>query len=304
MCGRKVRLTRYEDHDVFAVSGADGVNKLGPMRVPGGRYYALDVGYLQVKKKQHTSIKLFSALSTIIVGLLLMAMKVSAGTGAVEAVWPVARPAHMYIEGTMNVQTPSTGFDQSVSFTAVVRTDTVVFTAMGPIGIVVARVYAQPDSFLVVNYLQQTAFDGDPRSARVNDLLPIPIGLNDILSIVRCMPPGMPKDYTIESKRDDGASLYMRKDTSMVEYALIDSIQRVIRQFQRKRADGSPILNVQYGDIKPIDGNANVPHVIRIRVNDGEHDVKLEYDEVTTVLPKNASSKLQVPRSFTRTSLR
>lgn len=253
---------------------------------------------------QHTSIRLFSAVVTCLIALQLVVTEVWAGSGALEGVWPVARPLHMYVEGTMNVQTPSTGFDQSVSFTAVVRTDTVLFTAIGPFGIVVARVYAQPDSFLVVNYLQQMAIDGDPRSAKVNDLLPIPIGLNDILSIVRCVPPGLPQDYTIESPRDDGASLYMRKDTSIVEYALIDSVQRVIRQFQRKRADGKQMLNVQYGDVKPINGAASVPHLIRIRVNDGEHDVKLEYDEVTTVLPKNASSKLQVPRSFTRTSLR
>ncbi|MEY2719982.1 MAG: hypothetical protein RLZZ273_1348 [Bacteroidota bacterium] len=253
---------------------------------------------------QHTSIRVLWAVICALAGLPVATFGMLNSIGSPDAVWPVARPARMYIEGSMNVKTPSTGLDQSISFTAVVRTDTVLFTAMGPFGIVVARVYAQPDSFLVVNYLKQSAIDGDPRSTKVNDLLPIPVRLNDILAIVRCVPPGMPSDYVVEGARDDGTSLYSRKDSTMVEYALIDSVQRVVRQFQRKRLDGSPMLNVQYADVKPINDAVNVPHTIRLRVNDGEHDVTLEYDEVSTVLPKSASSKLQVPRSYTRTSLR
>lgn len=289
---------------MLTVSGADLGNKEDPLRVPDGRFYALDVGYLQRMKMQHTSIRLLWVGFCVLAWMPIVVFGATIPVGSPDEVWPVARPARMYIEGSMNVQTPSTGFDQSISFTAVVRTDTVLFTAMGPFGIVVARVYAQPDSFLVVNYLQQSAIDGDPRSTKVNDLLPIPVRLNDILAIVRCVPPGMPKEYVAEGPSDDGTSLYSRKDTAMVEYALIDSVQRVMRQFQRKRLDGSPMLNVQYADVKPINDAANVPHTIRVRVNDGEHDVTLEYDEVSTVIPKNSTSKLQVPRSYTRTSLR
>jgi len=257
---------------------------------------------------QHTSIRpsFWSTTALVSVALFALVHAVYAyeGPNESESVWPVARPTRMYIEGSIHVQTPSTGLDQSVSFTAVIRTDSVLFTATGPFGIVVARVYAQPDSFLVVNYLQQMAIDGDPRSSKVNDVLPIPLRLNDILSIVRCIPPGSPGQYVIEGQRDDGTALYRRSDSSMVEFALIDSIQHVLRQFQRKRVDGLSMLSIQYADVKQIDDELHVPHTIRVRVNDGEHTVTLEYDEVTTVLPKKAWSRLQVPRSYTRTSIR
>lgn len=253
---------------------------------------------------QHT---MFSLAIALFMGLTAPHAAIRAHepiSGRVEAVWPVARPERLYIEGTMTVSTPSSGFEQSASFTAAVRGDTVLMTALGPFGIVVARVYAQPDSFLVVNYLQQTAVDGDPRSSKVNDLLPIPVRLNDILSIMKCLPPGAPSEYVAAEPRSDGAMLFSRRDTAVVEFALIDSVQRVVKQFQRKRTSGISLLNVQYGDVKQIDGAANVPHRIKVRVNDGEHEVDVVYDEVTTDAPSIKESKLKVPRSFTRTSLR
>ena len=253
---------------------------------------------------QHTMIWL--ALAALLAGYVpaFTANGTVLGTGAAESVWPVARPEKLYIEGTMTVSSPSGGFEQSASFTAAVRGDTVLMTALGPFGIVVARVYAQPDSFLVVNYLQQTAIDGDPRSSRLNDLLPIPVRLDDILAIMKCMPPGMPSEYHTSGARGDGSALYTRRDSSTIEFALIDSTQRVIKQFQRKKSDGTPLLNVQYGNVKPVEGSENVPHRIKVRVNDGEHEVDVVYDEVTTQAPAIKGSALKVPRSFTRTSLR
>lgn len=225
--------------------------------------------------------------------------------GYSESAWPVARPSNIYIEGTMTVSTPSTGFEQGASFTAAVRGDTVLMTALGPFGIVVARVYAQPDSFLVVNYLQQNAVDGDPRSSKVNDLLPIPLGLNDILAIVKCLPPGLPAHYTVAEPRNDGSALFLRKDSTSIEFALIDSVQRVIKQYQRKNIDGSTVLNVQYGDVKQIQGDVgSVPHRIKIRVRDGEHEIDLAYESVTADASRISESKLSVPRSYKRISLR
>ena len=253
---------------------------------------------------QHTMIWLALA-AFLLVRTPLNAMPNAAhNVGVTESVWPVARPEKLYIEGTMTVSSPSLGFEQSASFTAAVRGDTVLMTALGPFGIVVARVYAQPDSFLVVNYLQQTAVDGDPRSSRLNDLLPIPVRLDDILSIMKCMPPGTPSEYIAGESRNDGSALYTRRDSTMVEFALIDSTQRVIKQFQRKKSDGTSLLNVQYGNVQPVEGSDNVPHRIKVRVNDGEHEVDVVYDEVTTEAPSIKGSVLKVPRSFTRTSLR
>jgi uncharacterized protein YwbE len=260
-------------------------------------------------KMQHTMILLALTVFNMVCGLDVLraapSTRIDRKSGFSESVWPVARPSNLYIEGTMTVSTPSTGFEQGASFTAAVRGDTVLMTALGPFGIVVARVYAQPDSFLVVNYLQQNAVDGDPRSSKVNDLLPIPLGLNDILSIVKCLPPGLPAEYTVSEPRNDGSTLFLRKDSATIEFALIDSVQRVIKQYQRKNVDGTTVLNVQYGDVKHIEGDScSVPHKIKIRVRDGEHEVDLEYETVTTDVPRIAESKLAVPRSYKRISLR
>lgn len=244
---------------------------------------------------QHTIISLLT------VAVLLVRAAAALAHG--PSTWPVQVPVRLQIEGTMTVQTPSTGFDQSASFVATVLGDTATLTATGPFGIVVARVYIQPDSFLIVNYLQQVAIDGDPRSASISEAFPIPIQLSDVLSIVRCVPPGRAETFDIAEHRSDGA-LFMRKDSANVEYALIDTVQGVIKQFQRKGADGRPLLNVQYGQVKRVDETVAIPHTIRVRVKDDEHIVTLVYDNVSATIPSPAPTRIQVPRSYTRTSLR
>lgn len=224
--------------------------------------------------------------------------------GVPDTVWGIQRPEKLLIEGTMTVTTPSTGFEQSAGFTAILRGDTLMLTAKGPFGITVARVYANPDSFLVVNYFQQSAMYGSPNAKGIKDVLPMPVGLRDVLSIMSCVPPGERTLYTSADTLVDGAFEYRRSDTVQTEVVAVNAAERSLQSVTRYAPNGSPLLSVAYSDVRVIADSLKLPHAIKVVVNGGEHEVVFAYEEVSTNPPTLAESKLKVPRSFTRTAVR
>ena len=207
----------------------------------------------------------------------------------------------MSASGTLSVQGPMTL--SGVPFDAALHADTMVVSTGSPLGMKTSSVYARRDTFVVLNYLTRQAYDGDPRSPAAAGMIPIPLGLDDIRCLVRGVPPGDLDGFEEVNARTDGQVLYRRRDTATVEFALVDTTMRTMRQYQRKRSDGSTVLNVTYGSFRSVDG-VMVPFGVSVAANDDQQKMQFRFDDVRLSLPSTPMRPLSVPSSFTRTTLR
>jgi hypothetical protein len=207
----------------------------------------------------------------------------------------------MSASGTLSVQGQMTL--SGVPFDALLHADTMVVSTGSPLGMKTSSVYARRDTFVVLNYLTRQAFEGDPNSPAATGMIPIPLGLDDIRCLVRGVPPGDLDGFEFLNARTDGQVLYRRRDTATVEFVLIDTVTRTMRQYQRKRSDGFTVLNVTYGSFKNVDG-VMVPFGVSVAANDDQQKIQFRFDDVRLSLPSTPMRPLSVPSSFTRTTLR
>lgn len=273
-----------------------------PDRGPRGRLSPADVGYLQLMLMQTTPYRRLSALRRSAV--LSMACLLAVTTWADERVSLdslIAPRVSMSASGTLSVQGPMTL--SGVPFDAALHADTMLVSTGSPLGMKTSSVYARRDTFVVLNYLTRQAFDGDPSSPAATGMIPIPLGLDDIRCLVRGVPPGDLAGFVFVNARTDGQVLYRRRDTATVEFALVDTATRSMRQYQRKRSDGSTVLNVTYGSFKSVDG-VMVPFGVSVAANDDQQKMQFRFDDVRLSLPPVPMRPLSVPSSFTRTTLR
>ncbi|MEY3385688.1 MAG: hypothetical protein RIR53_499 [Bacteroidota bacterium] len=213
----------------------------------------------------------------------------------------LSRRNSLRASGTFSVQGPMTL--SGVPFDAILHADTMVVTTGSPFGMRTASVFANRDTFVVLNFLTRQAYDGHPSSGEVASLLPIPLGIEDIRSLVGGMPPGDLNGYEIVTKRDDGQVLFRRRDTATVEFVLVDPSMQSLRQYQRKRIDGTTLLNVTYGSFKDVDG-VMIPFGVSVSANDEAQKMQFRFDEVRLAGPIEPLRPLTVPSSFSRSSFR
>lgn len=206
----------------------------------------------------------------------------------------------MMATGTVSVQGPMN--ISGVPFDATLHSDTIVVNTGSPFGMKTSSVYARSDTFVVLNYLTRQAIDGDPQSDKVIGMLPIPLGINDIRSLVRGVPPGDLATFDFYAQRQDGSLLYRRSTAATVEFALVDTATRTLRQYQRKEAGGRTLLNVTYGSYRS-SGGVMVPYGVDVTANDEAQKVQFRFDDVQLLAPTEPLRPLSIPTSFTRVTL-
>lgn len=189
-----------------------------------------------------------------------------------------------------------------VPFDATLNTDTLLVNTGSPFGMKTSSVYARTDTFVVLNYLTRQVIDGNPASDKVAGMLPIPLGIDDIRSLVRGIPPGDLTAFELLTTRQDGQLLFRRRDSLHVEFALVDSASKTIRQYQRKQIDGRTILNVTYGSYREVDG-IMVPYGVNVTANDEEQKIQFRFDDVRLTAPSAPLRPLAIPSSFSRVTL-
>jgi hypothetical protein len=133
-------------------------------------------------------------------------------------------------------------------------------------------------------------------------MLPIPLGINDIRSLVRGVPPGDLATFDFYAQRQDGSLLYRRSTAATVEFALVDTATRTLRQYQRKEAGGRTLLNVTYGSYRS-SGGVMVPYGVDVTANDEAQKVQFRFDDVQLLAPTEPLRPLSIPTSFTRVTL-
>jgi len=185
----------------------------------------------------------------------------------------------------------------------VVEKDSFRITMNGPLGITAARLFTTPTSFTLVNYFEQTVLDGNPNSLELAKQLPFPVSVPELASLIRGEVPGDCRRFSEHSVREDGSVLYRSADELGVEFALVDTVQHVLRQYQRKSTTGAMLLNVTFDDIQE-HGSARLAHSVDVVVDDRRQSMQFRLEQVDVNQPITERMMFDVPSSFRRTTYR
>lgn len=203
------------------------------------------------------------------------------------------------VRGTL--QATGTQTLSGIPFDAIVDEDTMRMTTSGPFGITAARLYAQPDSFVMVNYLMREVYVGHPDSPSLLSVLPVPISVTDMRMLIRGKLHGDLGRFTRGETRADESVLFVAKSSSHVEFALVDTLLGVLKQYQRKNADGKISIDVMFRDVRLID-EVYVPHAIDVQYDDKRQSVGFRFASVNANRLLREKLTVSVPPSFTRTT--
>lgn len=141
---------------------------------------------------------------------------------------------------------------------------TYLLTMGGPFGLTAAKMVATDTSFVMVNYLQQEVWEGDPRSPSLASASHLPIPASDLMDLMRGRIPGdLARFVRTAPERTDGTVLFVGRDSSSIEYVLVDSVKNTLRQYQRKDQEGTLLMDVAFQDVREINGHY-IPHRIAV----------------------------------------
>lgn len=204
---------------------------------------------------------------------------------------------------TGSVSTTGAQAMSGLPFEAAVVEDTMQMTMSGPFGITAAKIYAQPDTFVVVNYFMREVIDGDPEAPSLTSALPIPMTVSDLRMLVRGRLPGDLTRFVRGVDRSDESVLFTTVNQDGVEYALIDTAKSLLRQYQRKNKEGAMVLNITFGDVRTVNG-VDVPHSVDVAFDDRKQTVAFRFTSVIVNEPITAGLDVKIPPSFTRKTYR
>lgn len=207
----------------------------------------------------------------------------------------------MMVDGTIS----TTGAQElsGLPFSAVVVDDTMSMTMNGPFGITAAKVYAAPDSFVAVNYFMREVFDGDPASPDLARRLPFPMSVTDLRMLVRGRVPGDVGRFRREDPRTDGTVLFSARDSVNAEFVLVDTVNNVLRQYQRRKLGVGTVLSIVMTDVRTVSGVA-IPHSVDVELPERGETARFRFTSVTINEPVSARLNVSIPASFTRTTFR
>lgn len=189
-------------------------------------------------------------------------------------------------------------------FTAVMDTNqSFRLTISAPFGLTAARMWAERDTFVFVNYMMQEVHEGRTSSPSLTSALPFPMPANHLMDLMRGRTPGNPERFTRSEQRTDGAVLFTCKDTLGVEYLLVDTARSCLRQYQRKGVDGAVELDVSFQELNAQDG-ITLPHLIDIAVENRKQGASFHLTKVELNKPINERLTIDIPKSFSRTTYR
>lgn len=176
---------------------------------------------------------------------------------------------------------------------------TYLLTMGGPFGITAAKMMATDTSFVMVNYLQQEVWDGDPRSPSLIAASHLPLPAADLMKLMRGRLPGPAQRFVrVAPKRDDGSVLFIHRDSTSIEYVLIDTVTNTLRQYQRKDMEGTLLLDVAFQDVRETDGHF-IPFRVLIATKDRAETATVDITDISVnravkpITPPPVSSAFQ-----------
>lgn len=127
--------------------------------------------------------------------------------------------------------------DFSGSFQAKVKIsgkDSISITVIGPLGIVVGKLYSDPKQFIFYNVLENLIITGSPSSENIYKAAKINLSYDDMISVLRAEPIGDINEYKIFSNKDNEKKIYIKPNILGYADFIVLNTDGTIAQYQRK----------------------------------------------------------------------
>ena len=169
----------------------------------------------------------------------------------------------------------------------------------GPFGFSVAKLFASSEYFLFLDNLQGRAIEGIPNADNLSKVTFIPLSFNDYVSLLRAEIPGNAAEYIRLSDYADSNSILYKKPHSLggIEFVLCSKTDGLIKQYQRKNAEGITEISVIYSGYQQYD-SIMIPKNVTLSVPTKEILMKIEAQNIKVNNNISTAMRLKVPSSI------
>ena len=177
---------------------------------------------------------------------------------------------------TGTIQTNLPDMNQSAEFSlSIADDDSASISIYGPLGMMIGKLYATPGYFIFLNVFTAEALEGKPTMSNLKAAINIPLEYSDFIRILTAAPAQDPASYILQPGRKDEKELYKSKQANFADFALINTSNGNIEQYQRKTADDKIIFTSVYEDYNK-EQNHNLPKKIILQFPELKGSVVLE----------------------------
>ncbi len=169
----------------------------------------------------------------------------------------------------------------------------------GPFGFSVAKLFASSEYFLFLDNLQGRAIEGIPNADNLSKVTFIPLSFNDYVSLLRAEIPGNAAEYIRLSDYADSNSILYKKPHSLggIEFVLCSKTDGLIKQYQRKNAEGITEISVIYSGYQQYD-SIMIPKNVTLSVPTKEIILKIEAQNIKVNNNISTAMRFKVPSSI------
>lgn len=169
----------------------------------------------------------------------------------------------------------------------------------GPFGFSVAKLFANSEYFLFLDNLQGRAIEGIPNADNLSKVTFIPLSFNDYLSLLRAEIPGAAAEYIRLPDYADSNSILYKKPHSLggIEFVLCSKTDGLIKQYQRKNAEGITEISVIYSEYQKYD-SIMIPKNVTLSVPTKEITLKIEAQNIKVNNNISTAMRFKVPSSI------
>ena len=169
----------------------------------------------------------------------------------------------------------------------------------GPFGFSVAKLFASSGYFLFLDNLQGRAIEGIPNADNLSKVTFIPLSFTDYLSLLRAEIPGNASEYIRVSEYADTNSILYKRPHSLggIEFVLCTKSDGLIKQYQRKNAEGITEISVLYSGYQQYD-SIMIPKNVTLSVPTKEIIMKIEAQDIKVNNQISTAMRFNVPSSI------
>ncbi len=162
-------------------------------------------------------------------------------------------------------------------------------------GLPVVKFFSDRNSFKTYNAMENSAYTGNPSSENIKKTTGINLGFEELVRLVKSLPPGKIANFKTDSVNDANSVLSKRSNSS-AEYIVISSKTGTLEQYQRKNSNEGLEMNVYFRDYKRY-GDFMLPGKIYFKfpLIDSELDLEVKNYELNPVF--NEKFNFKIPSS-------
>ncbi len=190
-----------------------------------------------------------------------------------------------------------TGLNFSAQFSAfLVSKDSVKMSFYGPMGVILARVFANNTYFQYYDVFNNWAVVGLADREHIFEASRIPLSFADIINLFVGLPIQPFDSLKISNEYSNGKILFFHRDTSFVDFYLVSDEKQQILQFQRKDTTDKVVMNLLYLEYQEF-SNTFFPKKYKLELPERSGYVIVEIEKINSFELDGQPFSFKIPKN-------